>query len=85
MNHRNATYVKTHFGECIASAIKEPLIIENHGKKNAVILSYEEFLQFQAYEDYYWGETAKQALSESKFLSEQESLNYLHGKLNAKD
>jgi PHD/YefM family antitoxin component YafN of YafNO toxin-antitoxin module len=85
MIYKNATYVKTHFGECMTIAHKEPLIVESHGKKNVVIVSYEEFLQLQAYEDHYWGEKAKEFIKESQFLSPEESLEYLKDKLDAEN
>ncbi len=62
MLHLAASEVKQRLGQCMESALTEPIVIEKSGRPAAVMLSIAEYERLQAMDDAYWGERAKQAL-----------------------
>ena len=72
----NSKEAQNHFGDLMNQAIKEPVVIQKHGKPCAVLISHEEYKKFLEFEDFYWALKAKQA-SENGFLSNQGSKNFL--------
>jgi len=81
MQSINSREAQNHFGELMNKAIKEPVIINKHGKPSAVLISHEEYEKFLMFEDLYWELKAKQA-SNAGFLSKEESENFLNSILN---
>ena len=58
-----STEAKTNFGEVITTSQREPVIIEKNGKDVSVVISFQEFKNYQdtVLNDRYWGEQALQA------------------------
>jgi prevent-host-death family protein len=63
MRKIKSTEAKTNFGEVITSSQREPVIIQKNGKDVSVVISFEEFKNYQetVLTDRYWGEQALQA------------------------
>lgn len=57
-NYPTSTEVKTNFGEYIMKSQKEPIIFQKNNKKAGVLISYEQFQQYQELEDKYWFDRA---------------------------
>jgi prevent-host-death family protein len=72
MHKFSAKDAKDRFGQLLDSARVEPVVIEKHGRKVAVVLSYEEYQRLEALEDAFWA--ARAAAGEaSGYLSSEES------------
>jgi len=76
MQSMNSREAQNHFGELMNRAIKEPVIINKHGKPSAVLISHEEYEKFLIFEDMYWSLKAEEA-AKGGFLSEKESADFL--------
>lgn len=63
MRKIKSTEAKTKFGELITTSQREPVVIEKNGKNVSVVISFEEFKNYQetVMSDQYWGEQALQA------------------------
>lgn len=83
MNIINSREAQNHFGDLMNQAIKEPVVIQKHGKPCAVLISHEEYKKFLELEDFYWDLKARQA-SEEGFLSKEESKDFLNSILKAR-
>jgi prevent-host-death family protein len=55
-----STEAKTNFGEILTASQREPVVIEKNGKDVSVVISYEEFKEYQktVLADRYWGDLA---------------------------
>lgn len=55
-----STEAKTNFGEILTASQREPVVIQKNGKDVSVLISYEEFKEYQKVvaSDRYWGELA---------------------------
>lgn len=73
----NSREAQNHFGDLMNQAIREPVIIQKHGKPTAVLISHDEYKKFLEFEDLYWGLKAKQAET-GGFLSKEESDDFLN-------
>jgi prevent-host-death family protein len=56
-----ATEVKNRFGEFLERAQREPVVVEKSGRPVVVLMAHDEYERFQALEDRYWGERAREA------------------------
>ena len=50
--------------------------MEKSGRPVAVIVSYEDYVRFQKFEDAWWGEQARQATAEG-FMDEKETASWI--------
>ena len=76
MQSVNSREAQNHFGELMSKAVKEPIVINKHGRPSAVLMSHEEYEKFLLFEDLYWLLRAKEA-SSNGFLSKEESTSFL--------
>ena len=86
MRIESATNAKNHFGEIMDAALREPVMIQRSGRDVAVLLSaqdYKNYEEFEALSDKYWGEMAMEAMKEEP-LGAEESEKILQKYLNAK-
>jgi len=79
-----ATELKNQTGRQIEAALTSPVVVNKANRPVAVLISYEEFQRYQALEDHYWGDLAKEA-SEEGFLTAKASNALLDEMLNACD
>lgn len=77
MKSINAKEAQNHFGNLMNSAIKEPIIINKYGKPFSVLMSYEEYENFNKFEDFYWAMQADQA-KENGFISKEGTDEFLN-------
>lgn len=77
MKSINAKEAQNHFGNLMNSAIKEPIIINKYGKPFSVLMSYEEYENFNKFEDFYWVMQAEQ-VKENGFISKEETDEFLN-------
>jgi len=80
-----ATEIKNALGRFLEAVQLEPIFISRSGRTSAVMLSSAEYERLKAIEDHYWGEKAKQALSEG-FLEGEEAQTWfkaMQERLNA--
>jgi len=68
----NAKEVQNNFGTVMSAVNKESIGINRYGKTTAVIISYEDYKKFQAFEDEHWAIRAG-AAAEEEYLSAKES------------
>ncbi len=73
----NSKEAQNNFGALINSAIKQPVVINKHGKPVAVLISFEEYEEYLKLEDLYW-ELKAHIASSSGFLSKEESEDFLN-------
>ncbi|MGZ3742554.1 MAG: type II toxin-antitoxin system Phd/YefM family antitoxin [Pseudobdellovibrionaceae bacterium] len=73
MRKIKSTEAKTKFGEVITTSQREPVVIEKNGKNVSVVISFEEFKNYQetVLADRYWGEQALQAKMVGKKKSKE--------------
>jgi prevent-host-death family protein len=76
MQSINSREAQNKFGELMNKAIKEPVVINKHGKPCAVLMSFEEYERFSNFEDLYWSKRSDEASKEG-FLSNKESDDFL--------
>lgn len=84
MKTQSATEAKTHFGEVLETAQKEPVMIEKAGKKYAVVLSFEEYQRLASLENSYWIAKAEKGKKEG-FIGEDASEALIGSLLHARD
>lgn len=76
MKNISSREAQNNFGTLMNSAIKQPVVINRHGKPVAVLMSFEEYEEFLKLEDLYW-ELKAHLASNSGFLSKEESEDFL--------
>jgi prevent-host-death family protein len=76
MKTMTAAKAKTHFGEFLDTAQREPVIITKKNRPVGVMFSMQDI------EDTIWGEMARKAHTEG-YLSPEESVDVLNSHLNA--
>ncbi len=71
-----STVAKNNFGEVLTTSQREPVIIEKNGKDVSVVISYQEFKNYQetVVADRYWGERAEKA---TKMIGKAKSEEFL--------
>jgi len=74
-----ATEVKNKFGKFSDIARNEPVIVEKTGRKNIVLIAYEEYERLIRIEDAYWAEKAIGAEAEG-YVGSAESMAFISGK-----
>ena len=79
-----AAEAKNGFGKMIDIVQREPVTIKKKGRAVAVVLSMEEYSNFELLEDQWWGDRAEEAMKEG-FLGTEESAKFLERIRNAKD
>lgn len=84
MKSVTATELKNQTGRQIEAALTAPVVVSKARRPVVVLISYEAFQRYQALEDRYWGELAKEA-SEEGFLTAKASAALLDEMLNARD
>jgi prevent-host-death family protein len=84
MKSVTATELKNQTGRQIEAALTSPVVVNKAHRPVVVLISYEAFQHYQALEDRYWGELAKEA-SEEGFLTAKASGALLDEMLNAHD
>jgi prevent-host-death family protein len=77
MNIINSREAQSNFSELMMKVIKEPIVIQKHGKPAAVLISPEEFEKFQKLEELYWALKVEEA-EKNGYLSSQDSDNLLN-------
>ena len=78
MNSLNATYVKQHFGSCIADLADGPIVIERSGRPVAVMVSYSEYRRMEEIENALLMEQVRRAKAEG-FIGPEASAVWLAG------
>ncbi|MDF2965316.1 MAG: Antitoxin of toxin-antitoxin system StbD [Rickettsiaceae bacterium] len=73
----NSREAQSNFGELMIKVIREPVIIQKHGKTAAVLISPEDFEKFQKLEELYWA-LKVEAAEKNGYLSTQESDDLLN-------
>jgi prevent-host-death family protein len=76
------TEMKQHLGQYLTAALVEPVVVEKSGQPVIVMLSMAEYERFQALEDGYWGERARQA-EQDGFTGYEETIRRIQERLNA--
>ncbi len=73
-----STAAKNNFGEILTASQREPVIIEKNGKDVSVVISYQEFKNYQetVVADRYWGEQADKVKMIGKKKSEEFLKNF---------
>jgi antitoxin Phd len=84
MKSVTATELKNQTGRQIEAALTSPVVVNKAHRPVVVLISYEEFQRYQALEDRYWGEIAKEASKEG-LLTAKASSALLDEMLNAHD
>jgi prevent-host-death family protein len=76
MKTMKSTAAKNNFGEILTTSQREPVIIEKNGKDVSVVISYQEFKNYQetVVADRYWGERADKA---TKMVGKNQSEKFL--------
>jgi prevent-host-death family protein len=76
MKTMKSTVAKNNFGEVLTTSQREPVIIEKNGKDVSVVISYQEFKNYQetVVADRYWGERAEKA---TKMIGKAKSEEFL--------
>ncbi len=77
-----ATEMKQRLGQYLTAALVEPVVVEKSGQPVVVMLSMVEYERFQALEDAYWGERARQA-EQGGFTGYEETIRRIQERLNA--
>ena len=77
-----ATEMKQRLGQYLTAALVEPVVVEKSGQPVIVMLSMAEYERFQALEDAYWGECARQA-EQDGFTGYEETIRRIQERLNA--
>ncbi|MDP2593268.1 MAG: type II toxin-antitoxin system Phd/YefM family antitoxin [bacterium] len=77
-----AKEAKNNFGHLLDSARANPVAIEKHGRKVAVVLSTEDYEEFEKFRDIYWAIAAEEA-SKKGYLGVRKSRELLNEMLNA--
>ncbi|HRZ24273.1 MAG TPA: type II toxin-antitoxin system Phd/YefM family antitoxin [Candidatus Contendobacter sp.] len=77
-----ATEMKQRLGQYLTAALVEPVVVEKSGQPVIVMLSMAEYERFQALEDAYWGERARQA-EQDGFTGYEETIRRIQERLNA--
>lgn len=80
-----AAEAKNGFGKMIDIVQREPVTIEKKGRAVAVVLSMEEYSNFELLEDQWWGDRAEEAMKNDEFLSTEESAKFLKEIRNVRD
>jgi antitoxin Phd len=78
-----AAEAKNGFGKMIDIVQREPVTIEKKGRAVAVVLSMEEYSNFELLENQWWGNKAEEAIKE-EFMGTEESEKLMQRILNAK-
>jgi len=73
MRKIKSTEAKTNFGELLTTSQREPVVIQKNGKDVSVVISFEEFKNYQltVMSDRYWGEEASKVKMAGKKKSEE--------------
>ena len=71
-----STIAKNNFGEILTTSQREPVVIEKNGKPVGVLISYEEFKDYQetVLSDRYWGDLADKS---GKMIGTKKSEDFL--------
>ena len=72
--HISATELNKRPGTYLDKALRAPVIVEKSGRPSIVLISYDRFIEL---ENFFWGEAAKEVEKDPKFLSVDESQNFL--------
>jgi len=75
----SATEVKNKFGKFSDIARNEPVIVEKTGRKNIVLIAFEEYERLIRIEDAYWAEKAAGAEA-AGYEGSTESMAFMSGK-----
>ncbi|MBC7371532.1 MAG: type II toxin-antitoxin system Phd/YefM family antitoxin [Bdellovibrionaceae bacterium] len=76
MKKMTSTAAKNNFGDVLTTSQREPVIIEKNGKNVSVVISFEEFQNYQVtvISDRYWGERADKS---GKMIGKDKSEEFL--------
>ena len=76
MKTMKSTAAKNNFGEILTTSQREPVVFEKNGKDVSVVISYQEFKNYQetVVADRYWGEKADKA---TKMIGKAKSEEFL--------
>jgi prevent-host-death family protein len=76
MKKMASTLAKNNFGEILTLSQREPILIEKNGRNVSVVISFEEFKNYQetVISDRYWGEKAENA---TKMIGKTKSEEFL--------
>lgn len=79
-----AREAKNNFGRLLDEARQFPVAVLKNGKRVAVVMSSQEYEEFEIRRDAYWGEKAKQA-EKKGYIGMAKSGVFLKKALNARD
>ncbi len=82
MRQVNSTDFKNNFGEFLDLARDEPIAVNRSGKPVAVLVSVEEFAHFQRLNDLYWLARATGAEAAGEWVTHEEAMALLLGRLS---
>ena len=79
-----ASEAKNSFGKVIDTALREPVMIQKHGRESIVMMSKSDYVNhLTKLDDQYWINQAENTLEQSETLSTKESSKFLTEMLNA--
>jgi prevent-host-death family protein len=70
----SATELNKRPGTYLEKALRVPVVVEKSGRPSIVLISYDRFIEL---ENFFWGEAVKEVEKDQKFLSVDESQNFL--------
>jgi len=79
-----AKEAKNNFGRLLDEARQSPVTVKKNGRPVAVVISIEEYKEFEVQRDAYWGRLARQARKKG-YIGIAKSRKLLHDSLNACD
>lgn len=79
-----AKEAKNNFGRLLDEARRIPVTIEKNGRPVAVVMSLEEYNEFEIYRDALWGRRAEQARKKG-FIGVAKTRRFLDEAINARD
>ena len=79
-----ATEVETHLGKLLEAARSEPVRVTEKGR-SLVVMSEEDFKEYEAYEDAYWLGRAEEAQARDEYLGPEESMKAIRELLDRAD
>ena len=86
MRTEPATNAKNHFGAIMDAALREPVLIQRSGRDAVMMISCEEYVNYEAFErlsDKIWLKRAIEAEKDGHYLGAEESEAIIQKILNA--
>jgi prevent-host-death family protein len=77
-----AKEAKNNFGRLLDEARRFPVAVSRSGRTVAVVMSYDEYDEFEKKRDLYWGQLAKRA-EKGGYIGKRKSAKIIQSALNA--